>query len=166
MHTRTHGHMHTHTYTRTLSLDYFQIFITFSFYYSHSPLSFSQDPPISRSHCGICAIQISRFTPSSATQTRSSKFVTHPSHALFSVKIFNLMLTLTPPFLLPFSIPLDSSLHLSRTQIQIQWSPFHESVLASSGADRRVHVWDLSRIGEEQTQEDAEDGPPELLVRG
>jgi len=25
-------------------------------------------------------------------------------------------------------------------------------------------LWDLSKIGEEQTQEDAEDGPPELLV--
>jgi histone-binding protein RBBP4 len=25
-------------------------------------------------------------------------------------------------------------------------------------------IWDLSRIGDEQTPEDAEDGPPELLV--
>lgn len=32
-----------------------------------------------------------------------------------------------------------------------------------SGTDRRLHVWDLSKIGEEQTAEDAEDGPPELL---
>lgn len=24
-------------------------------------------------------------------------------------------------------------------------------------------IWDLSRIGDEQSQEDAEDGPPELL---
>ena len=29
--------------------------------------------------------------------------------------------------------------------------------------DRRLHVWDLSRIGEELSPEDAEDGPPELL---
>lgn len=35
--------------------------------------------------------------------------------------------------------------------------------MASSGTDRRLHVWDLSKIGEEQTSEDAEDGPPELL---
>merc|ERR1712203_23235 len=28
---------------------------------------------------------------------------------------------------------------------------------------RRLHVWDLSKIGEEQSAEDAEDGPPELL---
>uniref|UniRef100_A0A1I7XHD8 WD_REPEATS_REGION domain-containing protein n=1 Tax=Heterorhabditis bacteriophora TaxID=37862 RepID=A0A1I7XHD8_HETBA len=27
----------------------------------------------------------------------------------------------------------------------------------------RLHVWDLSKIGEEQSPEDAEDGPPELL---
>lgn len=29
---------------------------------------------------------------------------------------------------------------------------------------RRVNVWDLSRIGQEQSEEDKEDGPPELLV--
>ena len=49
-------------------------------------------------------------------------------------------------------------------QFKVQWSLFNEPVLASSGADRRVHVWDLSRIGEQQTALDAEDGPPELLV--
>ena len=46
---------------------------------------------------------------------------------------------------------------------QVQWSPHNETILASSGTDRRLHVWDLSKIGEEQSQEDAEDGPPELL---
>ena len=46
---------------------------------------------------------------------------------------------------------------------QIGWSPKHETVLASCGADRRVMLWDLSRIGDEQSAEDAEDGPPELL---
>ncbi|KAI4456086.1 wd40 repeat family [Holotrichia oblita] len=39
----------------------------------------------------------------------------------------------------------------------------NETILASSGTDRRLHVWDLSKIGEEQTPEDNEDGPPELL---
>lgn len=65
---------------------------------------------------------------------------------------------------------------------QIQWSQHNETILASSGSDRRVHIWDLryiffvcltfisisfflSKIGEEQTSGDAEDGPPELLVR-
>lgn len=49
---------------------------------------------------------------------------------------------------------------------QVQWSPHNETILASSGTDRRLNVWDLSKIGEEQSPEDAEDGPPELLVSG
>lgn len=47
--------------------------------------------------------------------------------------------------------------------LQLQWSPHDESVLASAGADRRINVWDLTRIGAEQDEEDALDGPPELL---
>jgi WD40 repeat protein len=50
--------------------------------------------------------------------------------------------------------------------LQLAWSPHHETVLASSSGDRRLNVWDISRIGEEQEPEDAEDGPPELLVGG
>ena len=45
----------------------------------------------------------------------------------------------------------------------MHWSPFDPSVLASCSADRRIALWDLSRIGAEQSAEDAEDGPPELL---
>lgn len=45
----------------------------------------------------------------------------------------------------------------------LEWAPHNESVLASCSADRRVAIWDLSRIGMEQSEEDAEDGPPELL---
>lgn len=45
----------------------------------------------------------------------------------------------------------------------VEWSPFNESILSSCSADRRVAIWDLSRIGEEQSPEDAEDGPPEML---
>lgn len=44
----------------------------------------------------------------------------------------------------------------------LSWHPHEESILASSSADRRIIFWDLARIGEEQTPEDAEDGPPEL----
>ncbi|TGZ84124.1 WD40 repeat-like protein [Ascodesmis nigricans] len=51
----------------------------------------------------------------------------------------------------------------SRDVNGLNWHPNEESVLASSSADRRVIFWDLSKIGEEQTPEDAEDGPPELL---
>jgi histone-binding protein RBBP4 len=32
--------------------------------------------------------------------------------------------------------------------------------LASNGIDQRLNVWDVSKIGEEQSPED---GPPELL---
>ena len=45
----------------------------------------------------------------------------------------------------------------------LAWHPFEESVLGSSGNDRRVMFWDLGKVGEEQTPEDSEDGPPELL---
>ena len=44
-----------------------------------------------------------------------------------------------------------------------QWSPHAGSVFASGSGDRRVCVWDVGRVGEEQTAEDAEDGPPELM---
>ena len=45
----------------------------------------------------------------------------------------------------------------------VEWAPFNESILGSCSADRRLAIWDLSRIGMEQSPEDAEDGPPELL---
>ncbi|KAI5296008.1 Histone acetyltransferase type B subunit 2 [Ascosphaera acerosa] len=45
----------------------------------------------------------------------------------------------------------------------LAWHPFEDSVLASSGDDRKIMFWDLSRSGEEQSAEDAQDGPPELL---
>ena len=44
----------------------------------------------------------------------------------------------------------------------LAWHPFEDAILGSSSSDRRVIFWDLSRIGEEQTPDDAEDGPPEL----
>ncbi|KAG5239121.1 WD-40 repeat-containing protein [Salix suchowensis] len=41
---------------------------------------------------------------------------------------------------------------------QVEWDPNHETVLASSADDRRLNVWDLKRIGEEQLELDADDG--------
>jgi histone-binding protein RBBP4 len=45
----------------------------------------------------------------------------------------------------------------------LSWHPLETSILGSGSYDRRVIFWDLSRAGEEQTPEDQEDGPPELL---
>ena len=45
----------------------------------------------------------------------------------------------------------------------IDWHPTDVSILASSSEDRRIIFWDLSKAGTEQTPEDAEDGPPEML---
>jgi histone-binding protein RBBP4 len=44
----------------------------------------------------------------------------------------------------------------------LAWHPFEEAILGSASDDRRVCFWDLSKVGEEQTPEDQEDGPPEL----
>lgn len=46
----------------------------------------------------------------------------------------------------------------------LSWHPFEEAVLASASYDRKIMFWDLSRSGEEQTPDDAQDGPPELYV--
>ncbi len=45
----------------------------------------------------------------------------------------------------------------------LAWHPDEPSILGSGSYDRRLIFWDLSRVGEEQTPEDGEDGPPELL---
>lgn len=63
---------------------------------------------------------------------------------------------------------LKSSLHTLRGHqqeiLQLSWSPHHDSVLATASSDRRILVWDISKIDTPQTPEEAEDGPPELLV--
>lgn len=46
---------------------------------------------------------------------------------------------------------------------QLSWSKLRKNLLASSAEDAKLIIWDLNRIGQEQSEEDAEDGPPELL---
>ncbi|KAG2536439.1 histone-binding protein MSI1 homolog [Panicum virgatum] len=62
---------------------------------------------------------------------------------------------------------IDKSLHTfdchKEEVFQVGWSPKNETILASCCLGRRLMVWDLSRIDQEQTPEDAEDGPPELM---
>lgn len=47
--------------------------------------------------------------------------------------------------------------------LQLSWSPTAPTIFASASGDRRINIWDVSRIGLEQTPEDQEDGPPELM---
>lgn len=47
--------------------------------------------------------------------------------------------------------------------LHLAWSPHSPTVFASASSDRRINVWDLSQIGVEQTPDDQEDGPPELM---
>lgn len=63
---------------------------------------------------------------------------------------------------------MDTCLHVLTGHIKsitnIEWDPFHPHIIASSSLDRRIILWDLTKIGEEQTAEEVEDGVPELVM--
>lgn len=49
----------------------------------------------------------------------------------------------------------------------VRWSPHNESLLASGSSDRKINIWDISKIGastDADAQDEFDDGPPELLV--
>jgi len=58
---------------------------------------------------------------------------------------------------------LHTFIHHQDEVLGLAWSPMNETIFASSSSDRRVMLWDVSKIGLEQNPEDIEDGPPELL---
>lgn len=45
---------------------------------------------------------------------------------------------------------------------QVKFSRQACNLLASSSSDRRIMIWDLSKCGQAQTEEQKRDGPPEL----
>eukprot|EP00921_Rhytidocystis_pertsovi_P020285 GHVQ01032229.1.p1 GENE.GHVQ01032229.1~~GHVQ01032229.1.p1 ORF type:complete len:456 (-),score=68.58 GHVQ01032229.1:577-1944(-) len=47
--------------------------------------------------------------------------------------------------------------------VRLHFTGYSDKLLASASSDRFIAVWDIDRIGMEQTPEDAEDGPPELV---
>ncbi|KAF1813697.1 WD40 repeat-like protein [Eremomyces bilateralis CBS 781.70] len=47
--------------------------------------------------------------------------------------------------------------------MKLEWNPVMPNLFASSSDDRRLIMWDINRIGNEQTAEEAEDGAPELF---
>ncbi|KAM5550082.1 hypothetical protein ABKV19_001162 [Rosa sericea] len=61
------------------------------------------------------------------------------------------------------TVPLHALSGHTEEVFQVEWDPNHDTVLASYAGDRRLIVWDLNRIGDEQLEGDGDDGPPELL---
>lgn len=46
---------------------------------------------------------------------------------------------------------------------RIRWSPHYASILGACNGDRRIYLFDMDRIFEEQTPDDADEGPSTLL---
>ncbi|KAI0375504.1 histone acetyltransferase type B subunit 2 [Pilatotrama ljubarskyi] len=62
---------------------------------------------------------------------------------------------------------LDTPVHVFEAHtdevLHVAWSPHNPTIFASASSDRRINIWDISQIGVEQTPDDQEDGPPELV---
>ncbi|RUS21863.1 putative histone-binding protein Caf1 [Endogone sp. FLAS-F59071] len=132
----------------------------------------SNEKPMQNVHAHTAEVNCVAFNPSSefVLATGSGDKAPHDENVMYS---FNSLVTLsaTPPQSQTVALwdmrHLKLKLHSMEAHreeiLQLAWSPHHETILASASGDRRINVWDLSRIGEEQTPDDAEDGPPELL---
>jgi histone-binding protein RBBP4 len=53
--------------------------------------------------------------------------------------------------------------HHEEAVSRVEWCPHNSLVFSSAAADHKVDIWDISKIGREQTAEEKLDGPPELL---
>ncbi|SCO69273.1 chromatin assembly factor 1 P55 subunit, putative [Plasmodium vivax] len=49
------------------------------------------------------------------------------------------------------------------TIIKLQWDKYQPGILSSSSSDKYIYFFDTNKIGIEQTYEDSQDGPPELI---
>ncbi|SCP06098.1 chromatin assembly factor 1 P55 subunit, putative [Plasmodium ovale] len=49
------------------------------------------------------------------------------------------------------------------TIIKLQWDRYQPGILSSSSSDKYIYFFDTNKIGIEQTYEDSQDGPPELI---
>lgn len=47
--------------------------------------------------------------------------------------------------------------------LTVKWNPKYETVFASCSLDRKINLWDISKIATIQSVSDCEDGPPELI---
>ncbi|CXI50779.1 chromatin assembly factor 1 P55 subunit, putative [Plasmodium berghei] len=61
----------------------------------------------------------------------------------------------------------NKSLHRIISQkeniIKLQWDKHQPGILSSSSSDKYIYFFDTNKIGIEQTYEDSQDGPPELI---
>lgn len=47
----------------------------------------------------------------------------------------------------------------------LKWSPHVDGMFATAGEDRQLAIWDLTKLGQEQDPDEAEDAVPELLFQ-
>lgn len=47
----------------------------------------------------------------------------------------------------------------------VQWSTLNPNLLCTSGKERYVYIWDISKVNQNQEVEDIDDGLSELLMK-